>query len=44
LARQGQEKAVQIHYFMAKNTVEPKKLLSLKNKSNELNEFLKLTK
>jgi len=44
LARQGQEKAVQIHYFMAKNTVEPKKLLSLKNKSNELNEFLRLTK
>ena len=44
LSRQGQKKAVQIHYFMAKNTVEPRKLVSLKHKSNELNEFLKLTK
>ena len=44
LARQGQTKGVQIHTFMAKNTVERKKYLSLTEKTKTLNEFINLTK
>ena len=44
LQRQGQKRGVQIHSFVANNTVEVKKYLALNNKEKVLNEFIKLTK
>jgi SNF2 family DNA or RNA helicase len=44
LARQGQKRAVQIHCFMAKDTLEKDKLKALREKESELNNFLELTK
>lgn len=44
LARQGQKRAVQIHCFMAKDTIEKDKLKALRDKEKELNNFLELTK
>lgn len=44
LARQGQRQNVQIHYFVAKNTCEENAVKALQRKTNEQNEFLKLTK
>lgn len=44
LARQGQRQNVQIHYFVADKTCEERAVVALKNKQNEQNEFLKLTK
>ena len=44
LARQGQRNNVQIHYFVASDTCEEKAVAALRNKQNEQNEFLKLTK
>lgn len=44
LIRQGQKRGVQIHSFIAKNTVEPKKYSSLQNKQQLLQEFIDLTK
>ena len=44
LIRQGQKRGVQIHSFVAKNTVEPKKYISLQNKQELLQEFIGLTK
>lgn len=44
LARQGQTRGVQIHSFMAKNTVEPKKYTALNKKDSIANEFINLTK
>lgn len=44
LARQGQTRGVQIHSFMAKNTIEKAKMISLMKKSNILQEFVDITK
>jgi SNF2 family DNA or RNA helicase len=44
LARQGQTRGVQIHSFIAAGTVEPKKFISLTEKSKILQEFIDLTK
>jgi SNF2 family DNA or RNA helicase len=44
LIRQGQKRGVQIHSFIAKNTVEVKKYSSLQNKQELLQEFIDLTK
>lgn len=44
LIRQGQKRGVQIHSFVAKNTVEVKKYSSLQNKQELLQEFIDLTK
>lgn len=44
LIRQGQKRGVQIHSFIAKNTVEVKKYSSLQNKQELLQEFIGLTK
>ncbi len=44
LARQGQRKNVQIHYFVAKNTCEEKAVMALKKKQGEQTDFLNLTK
>jgi SNF2 family DNA or RNA helicase len=44
LTRQGQKRGVQIHSFMAKGTVEPKKYKSLNKKQELLQEFIDLTK
>ena len=44
LARQGQQKAVQIHIFEAKDTVEEGKRKALERKDKEQNAFLELTK
>lgn len=44
LARQGQTRNVQIHYFMAENTCEWMVWRALQNKDKEQNEFLTLTK
>jgi len=44
LARQGQRRNTQIHSFLAKNTVEKQKYLSLMKKSNILQEFVDITK
>jgi len=44
LARQGQKKAVQIHIFMGKDTVESGKLKNLIKKSDILEEFINITK
>lgn len=44
LARQGQKRNVQIHYFVAEKTCEERAVKALQNKQAEQNEFLKLTK
>jgi SNF2 family DNA or RNA helicase len=44
LARQGQRRNTQIHSFMAKNTIEKAKMISLMRKSNILQEFIDITK
>lgn len=44
LARQGQTKQVQIHYFVAKDTVEEAMVTALRKKSNENETFKYLTK
>lgn len=44
LARQGQTRNVQIHYFMAENTCEWQMWHALQKKDKEQNEFLTLTK
>lgn len=44
LIRQGQKMGVQIHSFIAKNTVELKKYSSLQSKQELLQEFIGLTK
>lgn len=44
LARQGQTRPVQIHYFAAENTCEARVWNALQNKHKQQNEFLKLTK
>ena len=44
LTRQGQKRGVQIHSFMTKGTVEPKKYTQLNKKDELLTEFIELTK
>jgi len=44
LARQGQTRGVQIHTFMAKDTVEKQKYLALTKKEKIADEFIQLTK
>ena len=44
LARQGQTRGVQIHSFMARNTVEVRKYQALNDKNKILTEFVELTK
>ena len=44
LARQGQRRNTQIHSFLAKNTIEKAKMISLMKKSNILQEFVDITK
>lgn len=44
LARQGQKRNVQIHYFVAGKTCEERAVKALQNKQAEQTEFLKLTK
>lgn len=44
LARQGQTRPVQIHYFAAENTCEAAIWRALQNKHKQQTEFLKLTK
>jgi len=44
LMRQGQKRNTQIHSFLAKNTVEKQKYLSLMKKSKVLQDFIDITK
>lgn len=44
LARQGQTRGVQIHSFIAKNTVEKNKYLALRRKETVATEFIEITK
>lgn len=44
LARQGQQRGVQIHSFTAKGTVEKRKYQALNEKEKVLTEFIELTK
>ena len=44
LARQGQKNGVQIHSFIAKNTVEKNKYLALRKKEAIAKEFIEITK
>lgn len=44
LARQGQQRNVQIHYFLTQNTCEPRVWTALQRKDNEQHQFLKITK
>lgn len=44
LARQGQTRNVQVHYFFADNTCESRIWNSLMKKQNEQNQFLNITK
>ena len=44
LVRQGQSRGVQIHSFIAKNTVEVRKVIALRDKEKVLTEFIELTK
>ncbi len=44
LARQGQTRGVQIHSFIARNTVEVKKYQALNQKEKVLTEFIEITK
>ena len=44
LARQGQQRGVQIHSFTAKNTVEKRKYIALNEKEKVLTDFINFTK
>lgn len=44
LARQGQKRNVQIHYFIAKDTCEERVVQALQNKDKEQKQFLNITK
>lgn len=44
LARQGQRRNVQIHYFLTKNTCEPRVWTALQRKDKEQKIFLQMTK
>ena len=44
LTRQGQKRGVQIHSFIAKGTVEPKKKYKMLDKQELLQEFIDITK
>lgn len=44
LARQGQQRNVQIHYFLTQNTCEPRVWLALQRKDKEQQTFLQMTK
>lgn len=44
LMRQGQKRGIQIHSFMTKGTVEPKKYIDLNKKQELLQEFIDITK
>lgn len=44
LARTGQSRGVQIHYFCASGTVEVEQMLALRKKEKENKEFINLTK
>ena len=44
LARQGQTRQVQVHYFLTRDTCEPRVWTALQNKDKEQKEFLNRTK
>lgn len=44
LARQGQTRQVQVHYFLTRDTCEPRVWIALQNKDKEQKEFLNRTK
>ena len=44
LARQGQTRQVQVHYFLTRDTCEPRVWTALQNKDREQKEFLNRTK
>lgn len=44
LARQGQTRQVQVHYFLTRDTCEPRVWMALQNKDKEQKEFLNRTK
>lgn len=44
LARQGQTRQVQVHYFLTRDTCEPRVWTALQNKDKEQKEFLNSTK
>ena len=44
LARQGQTRQVQVHYFLTRDTCEPRVWASLQRKDKEQNDFLNRTK
>lgn len=44
LARQGQTKSVQVHYFITKDTVEFQQMKALQRKDADQQQFVKLTK
>ena len=44
LARQGQTRQVQVHYFLTRDTCEPRVWTALQNKDREQKEFLNSTK
>lgn len=44
LARQGQQRNVQIHYFLTQNTCEPRVWTALQRKDKEQQSFLQITK
>lgn len=44
LARQGQQRNVQIHYFLTQNTCEPRVWMALQRKDKEQQSFLQITK
>lgn len=44
LARQGQTRQVQVHYFLTRDTCEPRVWTALQNKDKEQREFLNRTK
>lgn len=44
LARQGQTRQVQVHYFLTRDTCEPRVWTALQNKDKEQKEFLNKTK
>lgn len=44
LARQGQTRQVQVHYFLTRDTCEPRVWMALQNKDKEQKEFLNKTR
>ena len=44
LARQGQTRQVQVHYFLTRDTCEPRVWAALQNKDREQKEFLNKTR